>query len=337
MRLTRNYEYVYGLIKARMGNRLKQYDYEAILGCEEPRDLFHVLSKTVYGDTLARFKANTFEDIIEAVTTSAFNNTENLINSIPKSDIEILAEYKKLLESRSLVNFLKSRIRTDNIVAMMGVISFGSFPPGYYDIEVSSKEKHNFPELTQMVENSISLVKKHNCMAPLLKIILFFCEMVSRKILKSSSSKWRSLSKLVNYMNEATAIESIILSSQSGIAPEIAEKWFTFKSDTKENRFNILLTEKNVEQVISKLKKTRYGFCLEKQFYKNINDIVERFPYCVIAKEAHSILAGYPFLPSTAAAGIMLNLVEVRNIKLAIAAASGKLDKLETLRLMTIS
>jgi vacuolar-type H+-ATPase subunit C/Vma6 len=127
------------------------------------------------------------------------------------------------------------------------------------------------------------------------------------------------------------------LSSQSGIAPEIAEKWFTFKSDTKENRFNILLTEKNVEQVISKLKKTRYGFCLEKQFYKNINDIVERFPYCVIAKEAHSILAGYPFLPSTAAAGIMLNLVEVRNIKLAIAAASGKLDKLETLRLMTIS
>jgi len=320
-----------------MGNRLKRYDYEAILGCKEPRDLFHVLSKTVYGDTLARFKVNTFEDIIEAVTASAFNHTENLINSIPKSDMETLVEYRRLLESRSLVNFLKSKIRTNNVVAMMGVIPFGSFPSGYYDIEVSSKEKYNFPELTQMVENSISLVKKHNCMAPLLKIILYFCEMVSRKIQKSNSPKWRSLSKLVNYMNEATAIESIILSSQSRIAPEITEKWISLKSDAKENRFNMLLVEKNVEHVISKLKKTRYGFCLEKQSHKNVNDIVERFPYCVMAKEAHSILAGYPFLPSTAAAGKMLILVEVRNIKLAIAAASGRLEKLEALRLMTIS
>ena len=337
MRLTRNYEYVYGLIKARMGNRLKQYDYEAILGCEEPRDLFHVLNKTVYGETLTRFKANTFEDIIDAVTTSAVNHTENLINSIPKSDTEMLVDYKKLLESRSLVNFLKSKIRTDYTVAMMGIIPFGSFPPGYYDLEVSSKEKSNFPELTQIVENSISLVKKNNCMAPLLKIILYFCEIISKSILKSNSSKWRSLSKLVNHMSEVTAIEAIILSSQSGIAPEIAEKWFSLKSETKENRFHSLLAENNVERVISKLKKTRYEFCLEKKSHNDVNSIVEKFPYCVIDKEAHSILAGYPFLPSTAAAGMMLILVEVRNIKLAIAAVAGRLNKLEALRLMTIS
>ena len=42
-------------------------------------------------------------------------------------------------------------------------------------------------------------------------------------------------------------------------------------------------------------------------------------------KEAHSILAGYPFLPSTVAAGMMLILVEIRNIKLGIAAVEGKL------------
>jgi hypothetical protein len=64
---------------------------------------------------------------------------------------------------------------------------------------------------------------------------------------------------------------------------------------------------------------------------------LNRFPYCVMDKEAHSILAGYPFLPSTVAAGMMLILVEVRNIKLAIAAIAGKLGKLEALRLMTIS
>jgi hypothetical protein len=35
--------------------------------------------------------------------------------------------------------------------------------------------------------------------------------------------------------------------------------------------------------------------------------------------------------------GMMLILVEVRNIKLGIIAASGRLDKLEALKIMTIS
>ncbi|WP_455279901.1 V0D/AC39 family V-type ATPase subunit [[Eubacterium] cellulosolvens] len=337
MRLTRNYEYAYGLIKARMGNRLNQYEYEAILGCKEPRDLSHVLCKTVYGDSLARFEVKTFENIIEVVTSSASNYIENLVKFIPKSDMDILIEYKKFLESRSLVNFLKSKIRTDNIFAMIDVISFDSFPLDYYDIGAPSKENYDFPELMQIIENSISLVKKHDCVAPLLKIILFFYEMISKKIPKSSSAKWRSLSKLVNHMGEATIVESLILSSQSGIATETTKKWFSVKSNVKENLFNMFRSEKNFEQVISILKKTRYGSCLEKKSHKNVNDIMERFPYCVMAKEAHSILAGYPFLPSTVAAGMMLILVEVRNIKLAIAAIAGRLDKLKALRLMTIT
>jgi hypothetical protein len=211
MRLTRNYEYAYGLIKARMGNRLKQYDYEAILGCKEPRDLTHVLNKTVYGERLARFKINTFEDIIEAITSSATNHITILINSIPKSDVEILFEYEKLLESRSLVNFLKSELRADDVVAMMGIIPFGSFPLGYYDLKVSSKEKYNFPELMQIIEHSILLFKKHKSVAPLLQIILFFCEMLSSKIPKSNLAKWRSLIKLIDCMHEAVVVELKIL------------------------------------------------------------------------------------------------------------------------------
>ncbi|WP_455369715.1 hypothetical protein, partial [[Eubacterium] cellulosolvens] len=316
---------------------LKQYEYEAILGCKELRDLTRVLNKTVYVECLARFKVNTFEDIINTINASAFNYIENLSNSIPKSDLEILLSYKQLLESRSIVNFLKSEIRPDNIVAMTGVIPFGSFPLGYYDNVVSSKEKYKSPELAHIIEHSISLVKKHNSLSPLLKIILFFCEVVSSKIAKSSSAKWRSLSKLVNYIREATVIELNILNIRSGIALEITEKWGSLKSVLKNDQFNMFPPKKNEAQIISLLKKTRYGFCLENRSNKNVDDVLKRFPYCVMSKEAHSILAGYPFLPSTVAAGMMLILVEVRNIKLAIAAVDGKLDKLEALRLMTIS
>jgi vacuolar-type H+-ATPase subunit C/Vma6 len=173
--------------------------------------------------------------------------------------------------------------------------------------------------------------------APLLQIVLFFCESLLSKIPKYNSAKWRSLGKLVTYIYEATVIESRILSAQSGIAPEITEKWFPLKSVVKENRLNMLTSEKNVEKMISILKDSRYGFCLEKRSHTDVDYSLERFPYCVMNNEAHSILAGYPFLPSTVAAGMMLSLVEVRNIKLAIAAVNGKLDKLEALRLMAIS
>jgi len=337
MRLTRNYEYAYGLIKARMGNRLKRYEYEAILGCKESVDLSRVLNKTVYGESLARFKINTLEDIIKTITSSATDYIKNLISSIPKSDMELLVEYQKILESRSLVNLFKSELRTDDTIAVMGVIPFGSFPLDYYNLKVSSKEKCNFPELTQIIEHSLLLSKKHNSVAPLLQIILFFCEMLSNKIPKYNSVKWRSLSKLVTCMYEATAIELKILSAQSRITPEISEKWVPLKSVVKENHFNMFPSEKNVEQMISLLKNTRYGSCLEKKSHANVDYFLNRFPYCVMDKEAHSILAGYPFLPSTVAAGMMLVLVEVRNIKLAIAAIAGKLGKLEALQLMTIS
>ncbi len=160
--------------------------------------------------------------------------------------------------------------------------------------------------------------------------------MVSKKIPKSDRSKWRSLSKLINHVYEATLIELNTLNIQSGIVSEITEEWLSFKKVLKNNSVDIFLPKK-IEQTIDVLKRTRYGICLENNYEKNIDDVLERFPYCVMAKEAHSILAGYPFLPSTVAAGIMLILIEIRNIKLGIAAVEGKLDKLRALRLMTIS
>ena len=336
MRLTRNYEYAYGLIKARMGNQLKQHDFEAILGCKETIDLTRVLKTTVYGESLIRSKVNNFEDIVETITASASNYVEDLTNSIPKSDLEILCTCKKVIESRSFVNFLKTEIKPGNVLTKIDVIPFGSFPLNYYDHEAFYSKKNISPELFQILEHSIFLSKKHGSIAPLLNIILFFCELVPRKIPKSNGLKWRSLSRLMTHVYEATLIELNVLGIQSGIVSEISEEWVSFKEVLKKNRINIFLPKK-IEQTIDILKGTRYGICLEDKYEKNVDDVLERFPYCVMAKEAHSILAGYPFLPSTVAAGIMLILIEIRNIKLGIAAVEGKLDKLRALRLMTIS
>ena len=336
MRLARNYEYAYGLIKARMGNQLKQHEFEAILGCKGPIDLNRVLKTTAYGESLTRSKVNTFEDIIKTITVSASNYVENLTNHMPNSDLEMIDTCKKIVESRSWVNLLKTEINQDNVITNVDVITFGTFPLGYSDFEKFYKNNNKSSELYQVVEDSLSLSKKYNSVAPLLKIILFLCEIASSKIPKSNRSKWRSLSKLINHVHDATLIELNILSIQSGIASEINEEWDFFKEVLKKNHINIFLP-KTIEQTIDILKKSRYGICLETKYENNINDVLERFPYCVMFKEAHSILAGYPFLPSTVVAGIMLILVEVRNIKLAIASVDGKIDRLKALRLMIIS
>jgi vacuolar-type H+-ATPase subunit C/Vma6 len=84
------------------------------------------------------------------------------------------------------------------------------------------------------------------------------------------------------------------------------------------------------------LRRSRYGSELEACSDKSIDHILSKFPYKIMMREALSALAGYPFRAATVASGMTLKLLEIRNLRLAISAVSGKLSRNSALEAMVI-
>ncbi len=339
MRGTGSYEYVNALVRGQIGNLLKLYDYEAILGCTRPSDIVHVLSRTTYGQMVARTTPESFADLREAVMSAASKSAESFIASSPDSARIVLEDFRLLLESRSIVNSLKLRFNQNDLVSSSGAIPLGAIPSKYYELPSESQGRGHIETiqdsgLARVIRESLETARRCGCVAPLLRILIYCGERSLDRISEVSSEDLTSTLRPINSMIDAANLEIVLTSIQCGIEPQTVRSWLFSQRGTLDGVIEGALGFRDIVQLLAWLRDSRYGPCLEAKSEETVDDLLNRLPYCLMRREARSVLSGYPFRASTVAAGMMLKLLEIRNLRLAVAGASGGLGRAAALRLM---
>jgi vacuolar-type H+-ATPase subunit C/Vma6 len=329
-----SYEYVNALVRGQIGNLLRLRDYEAILGCTRPSDLIQVLKETSYSELLQKTGHSSFASLSESLTSGTSRTLDTLIASSPDNARILLQKYRLLLESKSIVNSLVTNIGED-VIANAGVVPLGAIPPTYYN-------QSQLPNIDQIklldslgfntiISESLELARSHKCIAPLLRTITFCAMRFWESIPKISSQDQTSMTRLIKSTIDGTNLEIIITSLLSRLDPQTFSSWLS-----EEKIRQVALGIRSIDQLMVWLTNSRYGSCAEEKSGEAIYDLKHQLSYCIMSREAHSTLAGYPFRASTIAAGMVMKLLEVRNIRLAISGASGELKRAVALRLMII-
>jgi vacuolar-type H+-ATPase subunit C/Vma6 len=332
LRPTGNYEYVNALVRGQIGNLLRLHDYEAILGCTRPSDLIHVLNKTSYGELLQKTEDSSFTTLKESLTSTISKTLDTLIASSPDNAKTLLQEYRLLLESKSIVNSMATMIGED-IIADAGIVPLGALPPTYYQqSELPNKEQIRTLQtlgLDAVISESLELARIYKCMAPLHRIITFCATRFWNIIHEISSQDQTSLTRLNTSTIDGANLEIIITSLLCHLEPQIFSSWLS-----EENLRQVALKTRSIDQIMIWVTNSRYGPCAKEESGGGLEVMKYGLSYCMMSHEAHSTLAGYPFRASTIAAGMVMKLLEIRNIRLAIAGASGELKRAVALRLM---
>jgi len=338
MRSTGKYEYVNALVRGQIGNLLGLRDYQAILGCRQPSEVVQVLRANPYYNSLTTAKVEAFTHIQEIVTSSASHGMQALITKSPESAKEILEGYLLLLESRSIINSMSIQIK-DPKITWAGAIPLGAIPTEYYELQKSDigrRKRLQSPDLDSVILESLRLAESHRCTAPLLKIVLHCGNRLLERLVQTDPAERPSMSRLVVSYIEGAVLEMVFVSVNCGIEPWIFRNWLSAQRSIKEGLLETIIDTRDTNLFLTCLKRGRYRFCLEAKPEETTDDLVERLPYCIMLQEARSALAGYPFRASTVAAGMTLRFLEARNVRLAIAGASGELARVSALKSMTI-
>ncbi|MEM4251285.1 MAG: V-type ATPase subunit, partial [Candidatus Bathyarchaeia archaeon] len=143
-----------------------------------------------------------------------------------------------------------------------------------------------------------------------------------------------SLERLVISHIDGANIEAILTCASQGICRDFAKNLLSLRGNLPAESLLAALELRDTERLLFYLRRSRYGPCLETEPDEAIDHFLMRLPYSIMMQESQHVLAGYPFKASVVAAGITLKLLEARNLKLATAGASGKVDKASALRLM---
>jgi vacuolar-type H+-ATPase subunit C/Vma6 len=281
---TNNYEYVNALVRGQIGNLLKLYDYEAILGCSKPSDLIQVLARSNYNQYIAKSQIQSFEAIDDIVLSIANQNASNLIAISPKPARIILNEYRLLLESRSLVNQIRSKINRAETLANLCAIPLGAISPSYYKLIHAASEEVFFPslddfKLNQVIAESIKASKTCNSIAPLSKIVIFFCKRFLDSSSEDASSEVLSLHKLATSTIDAANLEIILRGLLDGIdLQKIQMPFLNYGGNLKEDQLRLVSRSRNVSQAINLFQDSRYQFCLDLRPNWTIDDLLNRLP-----------------------------------------------------------
>lgn len=339
---TRDYAYINALVRGKLGNLLKPYDYEAVLGCNKPSDIAQVLSSSSYAELLTRSRTDSFAAIDETVSSAASQNATNLIAASPDLARTVLNEYRLSLESRSLVNSLRFQINPDDIAVGAGAIPLGAIPKTYYELTLAAaggeySKTFSDPGLSRAVAESLQAARRYRSTAPLLRIIIYLCERFLDRKPDGAHEEKASLERLVISNIDGANLEVILTGLHHGMEQQTVEaSLLSQRGSLGDESLLAALNLRDIEQLLASFSNSRYRSCLELKSGETVDDLLVRLPYCIMLQESHYALAGYPFKASTVAVGITLKLLEVRNLRLAIAGASGRLGRAFAFRLMII-
>ena len=336
---TSNYEYVNALVRAQIGNLLRLREYNAILGCVRLSDITQVLSRTAYNQLIIENYPEDFSAYKGMLTSVACRNAERLISSSPTSSRFILEEYKALLESQSLVNAGGSQIGSNDPFTNAGIIPLGAFPSQYYTeksgIGEHDKTVEDF-ELRDQIAESLELARNLRSTAPLFRIVTKCSKRLLSKVSSSPSRERLPMIRFAESFLDSANIEIILACTLSNVDHRTALNWLEEGGTLKKTFLESAIDLRNMTDLLVLLRRSRYGSELEACSDKSIDHILSKFPYKIMMRESLSALAGYPFRAATVASGMTLKLLEIRNLRLAISAVSGKLSRNSALEAMVI-
>ena len=342
IRRTKNYEYINALVRGQIGNLLKPNDYKAVLGCNKPSDIAQVLSSSSYSELLTRSGTDSFAAIDETVSSAASQNATKVIAASPDSARTILNEYRLSLESRSLVNSLRLQINPGDVAASAGVIPLGAIPEIYYKLTPAAKgggygKNFSDPKLSHLVAESLQAALRYTSTLPLLRIITYLCERFLDRKPDDTHGEEASLERLVISNIDGANLEVILTAMNQGMEQHaVPASLLSQRGSLGGESLLAALNLREIERLSALFSNSRYRSCLELKSGETFNDLLVRLPYCLMMLKSHYALAGYPFRASTVAVGITLKLLEIRNLRLAISGASGRLNRAFVFRLMAI-
>ncbi|MGQ9542781.1 MAG: V-type ATPase subunit [Candidatus Bathyarchaeia archaeon] len=321
------YEYVNAMVRAQVGRLLKIQDYEAILGCSRPEDLAKVLRDTPYGESITTWPRD-FSDMMEEFTLTVGRSVDTFLHASPEFVRPLLEGYMLMLESRSIVNTIRSEMGDESTLAEAGIIPLGVIKRSTLKGRPEACWDRNFERIIQEVKEEAAM---HKCAAPLFRLIKYCGRIAVNVVAEAPAGEQSSMLRLIESLIGAVDVEILLKGTLCGMSFSDIRGWLSNYGGLEEveSRYG-----GDIEYMLGQLRGRRYGNCLSKRPGNQVEHILERFPYCILLHEAHSAMSGYPFRASTVAAGISLKLVEARNLRLAIMGASGRIDRRLAFKLM---
>lgn len=322
------YEYVNAMVRGQVGKLLEIQDYEAMLGCSRPRDIKKVLRKTPYSET-ASAQPDDFSSIMSALTYTVGKEVCAIIGASPESVKPLINSYILLLESRNIVNSIRVELGDNPNFAEAGIIPLTACEDSELKTRLELLAELDVKKVIQELKGQVAI---YNCTAPLLRLIHHYGKMLLNKILEVPA-KEKTMVRLVESIICSADIEILLKGTLYGVDFSEIQNWLS--------NHNILecmksIHCKDIESLLVMLRSKHHGACLPTRPDNQFEITLERFPYCALANDARSTMSGYPFRASTVAAGISLKFVEGRNLRLAVMAASGRINRRVALKLMVI-